>query len=595
MTGNKDLLVNVKRCAPVPIKLADGTVVVAQFKGDMLLRLKRADKPDKHTNVKIPDVYYHDRFDVNLLSWGKMREDGWQLHSDKDRTYLVTPNKKHKIFASTRGRLTILDCEAFERALTVLGTQCGGSAVSKLEVLHRRLGHISWHRMLKLCKKQVVVGVPDVDTVSDIDLERARKMVQDCTACAQGKAHRNPLGHQGLDKGTEAGEVIHMDTAHVTRRNPQTGDKEKRYCLVATDAHTEWRWVAIMTSMADVPQAIIDVLRNSHTITSRRPRLLISDLGSEFDNGMVERYCKQRGIKMQPSPPRTKELNGLSEKSVDTVKNHARSMLHAAGISNDVFNEYAILQHAYLWNRTHIGRSTGVTPYEAMLKRKPSVLHVGEFGCDVCVTQDKSQRDTTFSPKSDLGIYLGHDYRMNCARVYNLRKNKIIHTKDVQFREGSFKHIHALMDGRTDVVEEPDGTEATSQELPVLQSGRDEHERTKMSVSDSDADVEDNQPSDPTRRWQLRSIVNSRTANGRKEYQVKWVGSPTLTWEPASTIEVDAPEAVNRYKEFTQNRASGHVTRSQARQRSQSETSSETDNDSHNSVEEAALDAAERL
>jgi hypothetical protein len=60
-------------------------------------------------------VYYHERIDANLLSWGCMREDGWEMHSTKQGTFLVTPQGR-RVNASTRGRLTILHDAESERA-----------------------------------------------------------------------------------------------------------------------------------------------------------------------------------------------------------------------------------------------------------------------------------------------------------------------------------------------------------------------------------------------------------------------------------------------------------------------------------------------
>jgi len=76
---------------------------------------------------------------------------------------------------------------------------------------------------------------------------------------------------------------------------------------------------------------------------------------------------------------------------------------------------------------------TRVTPIEAMTGRTPSVLHIGVFGCDVYVHQDKTQRDTTFSPKAAPGIYLGHDHNQSCAIVMLLPSGKVVRTRDVEF------------------------------------------------------------------------------------------------------------------------------------------------------------------
>ena len=57
----------------------------------------------------------------------------------------------------------------------------------------------------------------------------------------------------------------------------------------------------------------------------------------------------------------------------------------------------------YLWNRTHVSASTGMTPYEAVTKREPSILHVGVFGCDAFVHQDRTQRDVDLQPEGGAG------------------------------------------------------------------------------------------------------------------------------------------------------------------------------------------------
>ena len=46
------------------------------------------------------------------------------------------------------------------------------------------------------------------------------------------------------------------------------------------------------------------------------------------------------------------------------------------------------------------------------------------------------------------------------------------------------------------------------------------------------------------------------------EYRVKWVGHSAATWEPADTIQEDAPEAVNDYTTFVERRSEARVTRS---------------------------------
>ena len=599
MTPNREALVNVRRCAPMPIKVADGTVVTAMYKGDMPLRL-RVDDTEKNVRVLIRDVYYHERFDANLLSWGQMRRDGWELHSTKDGTHLITPGGK-KIRASTRGNLTILDDANPERVYSSRMGAIACKTVDDLVSLHQRLGHVSWGRLIKMCRAGLTTGIGGIDAMSTQDLQKAEKAVKECSACTQGKQKRNAIGKSGLDKGTTPGEVLHMDTMYVKTRDARTEDKRTSYTLLVTDGYSEWRWASCTYNMVDLQQNCINIMQHSHTMTGRYPRLIITDLGSEFDNGKVSEYCKSHGISHQPTPARVKELNGLSEKSVDTVKNHSRTMILAADLPEQLGKHNAIWHHVYVWNRTHIGKRTKVTPYQAMMKKKPSILNVGMFGCDAFVHQDKKQRDTTYSAKGQPAVYLGHSGRQNAPIVRMLHTGKTIVVKDVIFREGSFLHAQALKNGNAADIEEldleatEDQIESKSPHSPPIDE-RDDDSEEKESESDSDDEDEDDTS---TSRFRVRSIRGARVVNGKKEYEVKWIGYPATTWEPADTIEADAPKIVQHYEKFLERLSQARVTRNRAPAKpavdSDSDDEEEQNESEHQQVMAARTVAASRL
>ena len=336
-----------------------------------------------------------------------------------------------------------------------------------------------------------------------------------------------------------------MDVFYAMMRNPQTNKKYREYCLLAIDSYTELRWYATTTSLRDVQAEVIQIIQNSTGATGRSPRLIVTDLGTEFENDKVKAYCREHGIHLQPTPARAKQLNGVAEKSVDTVKNHVRTMLLASGMPEQMWWSRAVAHHVFLWNRTHIGASTGMTPYEATNGREPSIINVGVFGCDAFVHQDRTQRDTTFSPKAEPAIYVGHDYQQNCAVVYMLRSGKTLRVKDVIFRENSFKHRKAVVGDRADQIRSLDLTELGDNADDDLDRQADSRRSTTTEqecADDIEDDDDDRDETRPEAQFKVKSITDQRTGPGGKlEFRVKWAGYSATTWEPATVIREDAP------------------------------------------------------
>jgi hypothetical protein len=101
VSGNRRLFRWLRKVDAVEVEVADGSIVPAQYCGTVELRLKAASGKIVHVTMK--DVYFHERFSANLLSWGTLCLQGWQLHSSELETYTITPSGE-KVNLSTKGR-----------------------------------------------------------------------------------------------------------------------------------------------------------------------------------------------------------------------------------------------------------------------------------------------------------------------------------------------------------------------------------------------------------------------------------------------------------------------------------------------------------
>jgi hypothetical protein len=456
-----------------------------------------------------------------------------------------------------------------------------------------------------MCRKGATIGMGAIDDMPARELERAEELIQNCTACTLGKAHRSPLGHSGLDKGRAAGEVLHMDTFYVSMRDPQTGKKTYRYCLQAIDPYPEYKIVATASSREELTEIAIDIIKHVRTLTGRTPKRLYTDGGSEFVNHRIDSWCRHAGVDQRHSPARTPQLNGIAERGVRTTKEAARTMLAASKTPEELGWDKAIRHHVYLWNRTHLGHHTGVTPVEAMTGKTPSILSVGEFGCDAFVHQDNTQRDTTFSPKAMPGVYLGHDARQNCAVVRMLATGKTVRSKDVDLREGSFKHMRALRHGREHEVQPVEydsdillaGDHQSLREpapLPAVNEAMEESkEKIEAALEASDSHEDEN---DADMEYEVEAITGERHHRDHFQYRVQWKGYPEQTWEPALKMKDTA--ALDAWEERTANekpKTTRSLRSNSTAQKQDQHMTSDDEDDEKTPVAAASEAAAQRL
>jgi hypothetical protein len=542
VSGNRALFKEIQECAPQCVEVADGSIVESKHIGSVLLSVATA--KGKAVTITVKGVHFHPRFSANLLSMNVLSDLGWELHSSKAESYVLTP-EGDKVRLSTAGRVSVMksvrQAGHSRRAAPVvyaLGTGVSRN-VTALKQLHDRMGHIGFDRMVKLIASQSISGVEKINASKE-ELEEARLVVMDCPACTQAKGSRTAFGHRGLDKGNGPGETLHMDTFQVPME--REGKTLLEYGLAVTDPFTSHRWFEKIASKDKVADAVIKIVRNAQTQMNCRVKRLYSDGGTEFVNQTLKVFCTKEGIELHYPPARTQQLNGVAENSVRVLKDGMRAMLVQSWAPMRLW-AYAGQHGAYVWNRTHVSSTTGKTPYEMMYGKKPSMRSWGVWGCDAYYHVPKEQRDV-FAPKMDPCIYIGHDPVQNCPIVYVLRGDKIIRTRDVSFREDSFKHAAALTAGAARVLELlGDGGEAAGDlvGLQLQPPSAELDEAAPQGGNEIPAEEEE------SNEYEVDRIVAQRKHRQHgQQYLVHW-STDEQTWEPADMMAEDAPDAVREF------------------------------------------------
>jgi transposase InsO family protein len=538
VSGNRALFTEMSECKPQSVEVADGSTVEARHVGNVLLSV--ATTEGQIVTISVKGVYYHERFSANLLSWNVLRAMGWEFHSTKKDTFVITPGGS-KVMLSTHGRVSVMKNSGRGRdGMPASRVYALGSVVSPnvtdLMRLHEKLGHMGFDRMLRMMEQQTTLDVQKVSATKD-ELQEARRLVLECKACVQGKGARSAFGHRGLDKGVGPGETLHMDTFQVPMENE--GRHWLEYGLAVTDPYTSHRWFEHLDSKDKAAEAVIRIVQNAQTQLNCRVKRLYADGGTEFINHTLKSFCVKQGIELHYPPARTQQLNGVAENSVRVIKDGMRSMMiHSYAPRR--FWSYAGKHGVYVWNRTHTSHITGKTPYEVMFGKKPSVRSWGVFGCDAYLHVPKEQRDV-FAPKMDPCIYLGHDAVQNCPTVYLLRTRKIIRSRDVSFRDTSFTHGAALTAGDSRVLDllQDDGLRDLADLRPLPESDE--------AAPQGGRQITTPEPEDESNEYEVEQILAQRVHRQHgAQFLVKWSTDET-TWEPAEMMKEDAPNAVEEF------------------------------------------------
>jgi hypothetical protein len=202
-----------------------------------------------------------------------------------------------------------------------------------------------------------------------------------------------------------------------------------------------------------------------------------SDNGTEFINTVVLNYCAQKGIEPQHSAPYNPQSNRSAESLNRVPWQKATSMLRTSGIKYSMWSE-AVMTANYVRNRSpHSNTPDNATPYGLWRNIKPSIGQLKLFGCDAYVVVPTHIRDK-FSPKADLGTFVGWDQYSGPYRIYYSNTNTEV------FRDVIFNELHFL--------------QSSIKELSLLQDLIDNFIANQAANQKANKNREDEETSDDT-------------------------------------------------------------------------------------------------
>ena len=570
---DRDRLGSIRTIPAVDVMVANGEIIRVRHQGEMALILKTSE--GKGTRQIIKNILYHPQFSANLLSWCRLRYDGFTLMSSKEKgDWLFTPGRNSKkVMVNVQHNVLKLRSHGGEYAFRTGHRNSQGtvnynwkgavvSAVSKgkgsLMQLHVKLAHMGVDRLIQLIRSKQLVGIP---TFSEEEIKLGREEVLLCGSCAIMKSKSTAFGHRGLDTGSIPGEVVHMDTFFiVTMIN---GTKVLEYGVTMSDPNSGEKIFRHATKKDQIPVLVKGMMNQLECQGGSKLKRIYMDGGSEFINQTLKEEWYKKGVVYHNSPPGEPELNGIAERWGQTLKLMGTTMLHYSGVPSE-FWQYAMEHATYIWNRSHVSKITGKTPYEYTMKEPASAQHWGVFGCSAFAHIEKSVRKS-LEPKSELVLYLGHNTQRNCATVYSLLDSKIRYTRNVVYRINNFDCARAVSSGEeaiSDLLEQlvlnqskVDSYLHTNSEVDAEENKKPGEKVKSESVAtdmrrlgSSSTSMNVPESEDSEGEYDVQDIIGRRRVKSKYQYLVRWkgYGDEENSWIPRS--EARNLEALDRFE-----------------------------------------------
>ncbi|KAF2902233.1 hypothetical protein ILUMI_03950 [Ignelater luminosus] len=371
---------------PIKVKIGDGSTLEATKVGNIKVFFTVY---GHKSEVTLTNVFYVKQVKANLLSYSKITE----------KNSIVSRGRLSKIY-NPFGRLiaVAIKDERLYKMRSYINEEKSQAYVCKnnmtlKEKLHRTLGHINFNNLEKMCKNEVLDGLP-----KEIESEYLK-----CATCIENKMHNLPF-HNNRRRAEDILEIVHTD---LNGPHQTTGYEGEKYFLTFIDDYSKLTKVYCIQTKTEVFDCLVQYVNEIRNLTGKMIKELRCDNGKEYINSRVFQFAKEKGIIIKPCPPYVHELNGTAERYNRSLMDMGRCLLSEAKIHQRFWPEI-IKAAAYLKNRTLTNTIEQKTLYEIFFKQKPSVKNLRMYGSKVFVRIPKEKRRSKWDKKAEIGILLGY-------------------------------------------------------------------------------------------------------------------------------------------------------------------------------------------
>lgn len=320
------------------IRFGDGSYVIAEGIGKVAIR--REDR----TNVIVSDVLYVPQMKSNLLSLGHLLEKGYSMNMKGN--YMEVFDSKEKVVL----KVSMSRNRTFKVGVNSIDKKCLIAQVDDIVwKWHKRMGHLNFNSLKMLQKKNMVVGLPQI--------EEPKEMYG---KCCEGKQPRKSYKSAIPTRGTKKFAIIHSDVCGPFEVKSIRGNS---YFVSFIDDYTKKMWIYLIQKKSEV----FNIFKQFKLLVEKQCdstiKLLRIDGGGEYTSREFENFCKDEGIVHEVMAPYTPKHNGTAKRRNRTLLNMVRCMLREKNLPRKFWAE-AVYTATHILNRCPTKRLEGITPEE---------------------------------------------------------------------------------------------------------------------------------------------------------------------------------------------------------------------------------------
>ncbi|KAM1980963.1 hypothetical protein ACFX15_037518 [Malus domestica] len=360
--------------------------------------------------LELKDVLYVPKMRRNLISASKIVKDRFSFLGDDECLKIFKKNCHNTILGTAllSDNLWNLNCpvKALNHTIFSISAKRMIGQDTSYILWHKRLGHISKERLIKLSKTELI---------PKLDLSTATE----CVDCLKGKM----TNFRKTDAKRSQGllEIIHTDICGPFPVKTICGNK---YFINFIDDFSRLGYTFLISEKADALKCFIIYKTKVEKQLGKVIRIVRSDRGGEYfgrytesgqQKGPFALYLEHNGIIAQYTTPGTPQQNGVSEKRNRTLIGMVRSMMTRSKLPGFLWGE-ALKTANYIMNRVP-SKSVPSTPFELWHGRAPNFDYFHVWGCK-SEARFYNPDERKLDPKTQSCYFIGYPEKSKGFRFY---------------------------------------------------------------------------------------------------------------------------------------------------------------------------------